>query len=246
MSEINSVSNYLQAGQTVVSNLLLHNYHDLKMTTGELVVYLEFKSYADRGVLNPEITLIASHLRTSSKQIFEQLQSMIEKKLCIQRTRKFNDKDDVYYDFSPLLIKLALLADREEDADRNNHQANKREETFNKIEVEFGRPLSPMEMQVVNDWFDKDHYSAEMIDLALREAVLNSARNWKYMDRILRNWQSHNLKSVEEIENYENQFEKSRTKHEVSDNKTAISGPEIPVFKLQDMWKKRHNQSNSK
>lgn len=242
MTEKNPVANYLEAGETVVSNLLLHNYHDLGLTTGELIVYLEFKSYADRGVLNPEVTRIADHLHTSSKQVFEQLQSMINKKLCLQRTRKADGKEDVYYDFSPLLLKLATMAERQEATQAHEEKTNEREETFNKIEVEFGRPLSPMEMQVVNDWFDKDHYSAEVIDLALREAVMNSARNWKYMDRILRNWQSKNLKSVDEIEQYESRFEKSRLSQRSTATTKPANAPDIPVFKLNDLWKDRGHQ----
>lgn len=238
MSTNNPVANYLGAGETVVSNLLLHHYHDLGMTTGELVVYLEFKSYADRGVLNPEVTLIADHLHTSAKRVFEQLQSLIHKKLCLQRTRQADGKEDVYYDFSPLLLKLAELAEKRDASQQQEQKNSQREDTFNKIEVEFGRPLSPMEMQVVNDWFDKDHYSAEVIDLALRAAVMNSARNWKYMDRILRNWQEHNLKSVDEIEQYEKQFEKSRLKR-TANHPAAIKGPDIPVFKLNDLWKQK-------
>lgn len=156
MSTNNPVANYLEAGETVVSNLLLHHYHDLGMTTGELVVYLEFKSYADRGVLNPEVTQIADHLHTSAKRVFEQLQSLIAKKLCLQRTRQSDGKEDVYYDFSPLVLKLAQMAEERDQKQAQREESNEREATFNKIEVEFGRPLSPMEMQVVNDWFDKD------------------------------------------------------------------------------------------
>lgn len=244
MSDLNPIANYLEAGETVVSNLLLHHYHDLGMTTGELVVYLEFKSYADRGVLNPEVTRIADHLHTSSKRVFEQLQSLIGKKLCTQRTRKADGKEDVYYDFSPLVLKLAMMSEKKEERQVAEKADNDREATFKKIEVEFGRPLSPMEMQVVNDWFDKDHFSAAVIDLALREAVMNSARNWKYMDRILRNWQANNLKSVDEVEHYEQRFQKAKLKASNQAAPKPVHGPKIPVFKLNDLWKDRDDKNH--
>ncbi|MDF9444890.1 DNA replication protein DnaD, partial [Limosilactobacillus mucosae] len=50
---------YLQAGETSISNLLLHHYREIGMTSGELLVYLELKSYIDRGIENPSITWIA-------------------------------------------------------------------------------------------------------------------------------------------------------------------------------------------
>ena len=40
-----------------------------------------------------------------------------------------------------------------------------------------------MEMQIVNDWIDRDHYKAAIIDLALRQAVMNNALSLQYMDR---------------------------------------------------------------
>jgi len=41
-----------------------------------------------------------------------------------------------------------------------------------------------------------------MIELALREAVLSQVYSLKYIDRILLNWQNHNLKTEEDIENF--------------------------------------------
>ncbi|MGY0337458.1 DNA replication protein DnaD, partial [Limosilactobacillus fermentum] len=40
MAENQFLMTMLEAGSTNVSNLLLHHYHDIDMTTGELMVYL--------------------------------------------------------------------------------------------------------------------------------------------------------------------------------------------------------------
>ncbi|GIC74450.1 hypothetical protein LFLT20_14540 [Limosilactobacillus fermentum] len=53
MAENQFLMTMLEAGSTNVSNLLLHHYHDIDMTTGELMVYLELKSYIDRGTRPP-------------------------------------------------------------------------------------------------------------------------------------------------------------------------------------------------
>ena len=39
---------------------------------------------------------------------------------------------------------------------------------------------------MIGQWLNTDHYSPELIRLALREAVLNQAYSLKYIDRILR------------------------------------------------------------
>ncbi|HAJ54872.1 MAG TPA: DNA replication protein DnaD, partial [Lactobacillus sp.] len=71
---------------------------------------------------------------------------------------------------------------------------------FNQIEIEFGRPLSPIEQETIRDWLTTDHYLPEVILLALREAVLNSAYSLKYMDRILLNWERRHLKTAQQVQ----------------------------------------------
>ena len=70
---------------------------------------------------------------------------------------------------------MARYADQEAAVKVENN--NSRVEIFNQLEAEFGRPLSSMELQIVNDWLDKDNYSAIMIKLALRQAVMNSVKS---------------------------------------------------------------------
>lgn len=113
--------------------------------------------------------------------------------------------------------------------------ANDRMQTFNQLEAEFGRPLSSMEMQIVNDWLDKDNYSAEMIKLALRQAVLNSALNLNYMERILQSWDHQGLRSRHDIEEHERQFEERRSASQTNQAQSAGKkprGPKIPIYKL--------------
>lgn len=71
-----------------------------------------------------------------------------------------------------------------------------------KVEVEFGRYLSPIEREEIAQWLSVDHYTPEIIELALREAVLSQAYSLKYIDRVLLNWQRHNLKTTDEVERF--------------------------------------------
>ena len=91
-----------------------------------------------------------------------------------------------------------------------------------------------MEMQIVNDWLDKDNYSAEMIKLALRQAVLNSALNLNYMERILQSWDHQGLRSKHDIEEHERQFEERRSSNLANSRSGAKKprGPKIPIYKL--------------
>lgn len=232
MTDASLLQHYLQAGETNISNLLLHHYKELGMTTSQFVLYLQFKSYQDRGIMNPDVRTIAKNLGTKERQVFEQLHQMMTNHLVEQKMRKMEDgKEDAIYDFSLLINKLALLNENDQAATVKVENTNNRVETFNQLEAEFGRPLSSMELQIVNDWLDKDNYSAIMIKLALRQAVMNSALNLQYMDRILQSWDRQGLRTERDINEHEKRFEQRKGAGQKPEKKT-LKKPKIPIYKL--------------
>ena len=242
MSEDSPLVKYINAGQTSVSNILLHHYHDLGMSTAQLIVYLEFKSYLDRGIVDPDIRQIAKHLQTDENQVFNLLHRMMSNKLVVQQMRKLADgKEDAFWDFSPLINKLATFNEQEAAQQEDLNSSNQRKTTFNKIEAEVGRPLSPMEMQIVNDWIDRDHYKAAIIDLALKQAVMNNALSLQYMDRILRNWSRQGLKSVRDVQEHERQFEERKSNNYSRQSGKKLQGPKIPIFNLNAAQQQKKN-----
>lgn len=231
----NSLQRYLQAGETSVSNILLHHYKEIGLTTSQLVLYLQFKSYQDRGNASPDIRQIAKNLATSEVQVFDQLHQMVMSGLVDQQMRKTEGgKEEAVYDFAPLINRLAVFDDQQATQHVETTAANSRMKAFNSLEAEFGRPLSSMEMQIVNDWLDKDGYSAEMIKLALKQAVLNSALSLNYMERILQSWNRQGLRTRHDIEQHERQFEQRRGQQEnaTSSKHQRKKGPKIPIYKL--------------
>ncbi len=86
------------------------------------------------------------------------------------------------YSIEPLLVKL-YQEEKEEVVEENNTGT-----IFILFEQEFGRPLSPFEIEMVSAWLDEDKISPSLIKAGLREAVLMGKLNFKYIDRILREW----------------------------------------------------------
>lgn len=66
------------------------------------------------------------------------------------------------------------------------------------IENNFGRPLSPLECEKANSWLSS--YDQEIIEYAVRIAVMNSKRTFNYVEGILNNWKGKDLKSLKDIE----------------------------------------------
>lgn len=235
MARKSFIERYFQTGTTAISNLLLHHYHEIGMTTSELMVYIELRSYIDRGQSDPAVSSIAHHLGTSEDQVYELINQMVNDQLLVQKLQKSADgKESMHYDFSPMLHKLERLIENGEDEHEQRAAKSKRQELFNMIETDFGRMLNPIEMSLVNDWLDRDHYDLEVIKLALRETVLNGKYNFKYMDRILANWAQQNLKTPQAVQAAMRQYESNhyRSSKQETGSHHAVSG-KIPIFKIQ-------------
>src|SRR5699024_7946616 len=65
-----------------------------------------------------------------------------------------------------------------------------------KVELEFSRKLSPIEIQYIQTWIYDEHFSIEILEEALKESVLSGVRNFKYMSAIINNWQTNNTQNT--------------------------------------------------
>lgn len=121
----------------------------------------------------------------------------------------YEKKDDI-----PVVGQLSYQMDTEIRIDSNNSN-NKREETiFEIIELEFARPLSPMEVEVIRSW----DYPLEILKRAVQEAVTSANFSIKYIDRIIFNWKKANLKSLNDVEQYIDKFHQKKNR---KDNQPA-------------------------
>lgn len=71
------------------------------------------------------------------------------------------------------------------------------ESLFDVFEMEFGRPLSQMELQRMSDWIE--NYDQKLIQYALREAIMFDKKSFDYIERILIEWKNRGLQ-VQDIE----------------------------------------------
>lgn len=84
------------------------------------------------------------------------------------------------------------------------------------FEKEFGRPLSPVEYEIIKAWITSG-ISEEFIKGALKEAVFNNVRNLRYIDKILSEWEKKGFKSVDEVDSYLKKKESNNPKQELFD-----------------------------
>ena len=72
---------------------------------------------------------------------------------------------------------------------------------FTSFENEFGRPLSSIEYELINNWIKKG-IGEELILSALKEAIFNGTLTFRYIDSILTEWQRKGFKTPNDVSLY--------------------------------------------
>lgn len=220
-----SLELWLASGQTVIHNSLLHHYATIGLDETELIFIIQMQSYLDQSVFFPNMAEIASRMARREADIFSILHSLIQKNIISISTEK-DDQGKVVdrYSLLPLYKKLQELLSRKKG------QFEEKQQSINLLEIfqqEFGRLLTPIEMQTIGEWLDRDHYSQDIILEALREAVLNQKYSLKYIDRILLSWDKKNIRSSSQAKQETKRFAHSQYKEPTpTDDEEEL----IPLF----------------
>ncbi|MBA1435210.1 DnaD domain-containing protein [Bombilactobacillus bombi] len=190
-------SKILNAGTTSINNLIIEHFQELKFTSEEFVLFMNLKMFQERGIQFPSTQQLSQNTGFATAKIYQLIQNLIDKNIIkiesqTTKTQKYQD----CYDLSPVYKTLQEL----QAATPQFPKMNDVQTLFKKIEVEFGRPLSPIERQTIQEWLSVDNYSPEIISLALKEAVLNQVYSLKYMDRILINWEKQHITTPAQLQ----------------------------------------------
>lgn len=227
---------YLQAGETHLSNLILAHYRRIDVTDQELILYLQLLGHQQQGSLFPDLATISQQMGLEQEVIYKLLQGLIDKGcLKIVTTKNSQGQTVDAYDLTGIYQRLKQSLVIKEKQQAQHQQETNSQELYGLFEQEFGRPLSPIEIETLNSWLTQDNYSMDIIRLALREAVLNQAYSLKYMDRILLSWERKNLKTKEQVL-ADQQARKKRLSTDERDSQKGIKEqlPKVPLYNWVD------------
>ncbi len=167
---------YLQDIKCInVERLLLLKGKQAGLNDNEIFVLLLIYtfSYLHKEIITPSLLLNYSSL--SNKEMDLILDHLLKKKWI------FNHSGT---------ICLNKFIERLLDDNQNSHQDISMIEIF---EEQFGRPLTPMEMDIIKEWVNRG-FAEDMILKALKEAVKSQVLTLRYIDGILNNWQKNGIK----------------------------------------------------
>ncbi len=164
---------------------------DYNLSLNELLLIIYF-SNQDVPVL--DINEIKNVILLEDKEILESFTSLTSKGLIAVKMSKSTDgKVNETIDLSNLY--KAIVSNINLDI-----KSKSKDNIFTIFEKEFGRGLSAMEYEVINEWV-KSGMSEELIIEALKEAVFNGVNNLRYIDKILYEWGKKGFKTKADVEN---------------------------------------------
>lgn len=205
-------NDYRALGTTTFSNGLLAYYPQLKIDDAEMIVIIQLEMFSQKGNFFPTDEQLAANTNLSVSEITALIQKLIEQNfLSIDQISDKSGKIGNKYNLDQLYNQLdLLLEDKIKSGNKKNGNNSSTSSVDNspltqlvrQFEIEFGRYLSPIEREEIASWLNVDHYDPVLIKMALREAVLAQAYSLKYVDRVLLNWQRHNLKTSSEVQKF--------------------------------------------
>ena len=200
------VIDLIKSKNYVVSDFLIKNYKVWNLDVDEFIILIYLMNSSN---LVCDYKLISSELGMDLELVMNKINELSIKKLLeIKLLKNSSNKLEEQISLDLLYNKVFMqIIDVKEEEDKSN--------IYSVFESELGRTLSPIEYELINGWLECN-YKEEIILAALKEAVFNGVNNFRYIDRILFEWNKKGIDTVDKISKYKKEFRKD-TNVEVPD-----------------------------
>lgn len=227
-----TIYDWLKDGFTSIPNKIFNQFYSLDLTGDELLLLLYILSQINQGKLAEDINRTSNQLGWSSYKVTDLLNQLMNKGyLEIELVPNNEGKQSDHYTLRPFFEKLDQLNYYTEKKEKETEEENEKNILVS-FEEEFGRPLTQIELETLNNWLYKDNYDEELVYLALKQAVLNQAYSLRYIDKILLNWTKKNIRTADEARR---EIERFDDKYHSNSNQQTFAEFDIPI----DYWEKR-------
>lgn len=215
----------LEQGAVSVPSLLLHWYARIGLTEVDMMLLVHLMAFKEKEQNDlPAVEDLQSRMSASPDEIAASLEKLVGEEWIAIKATEDPETGLPYesYDLSGVLERLAAVV-----ADWARQEAHMEQEAlvqegaggfgdaqtesgtqnlFDLFEAEFGRPLTPMEIETISGWLDKDKYPEPLIAAALKESVFAGKLHFRYIDRTLLDWARQRIRTPEEAREYASRF----------------------------------------
>lgn len=193
---MDKILNLLKDKDVSFPKLLLLNYKQLKLNEAELIIVIFLTNSSE---YNPKV--IADAMDIKLPLLLEMIALLEEKGILKIKLEKVNNIQVEVANLDGLYEKLALMVMEEKTSEKTIT-------IYDTFEQELGRTLSPIEYELVNEWLNNN--SEEILKLALKEATYNGVSNFRYIDRIIHEWNKKGIKTREDVIKNNEEFKRKK------------------------------------
>ena len=199
------LKNYLipfKSGVVVITDWKRNNYLDKNKV--KETIYIDEKSQLDFDSKTEKYTLKNNDINESLTKVKPKLNESLPR---IEENRVEENRveeNSITNNYSTIDRNIRNVTDAEIVS--NEMSVEKLQSVCKVLEKEFGRPITPIEIEIIKTW----DYSIEIIKLAIAESISNGIFYIKYIDKILYYWKRANVRTVAEAKNYSQKFHQSK------------------------------------
>ncbi|NOU95348.1 DnaD domain protein [Paenibacillus sp. LMG 31456] len=203
-------------GNIEIPYLLLKHYSQLKLNEVEVMLMIHVMALIEKERKDfPTLEELQGRMSVGPEKVIAALQKLLKEGLLTidEDIDPVSGMQCEKYNFSPLLERLAgCWYDEQMERQKAREQSEPvvRKDIFSIFEKEFGRPLTPMELESITGWLDKDQYQEQLILAGLKEAVFAGKVHFRYIDRILMEWSRNRITTVEQAKEHSQKFRSIR------------------------------------
>ena len=189
-----------KSGNLVLPSALLLHFKELFPSSEDFLVWQFFYLQNTTALGDVSPSQIAEIIGKEVADVNQSISNLTENGLLQYRTIELNGEIELIFDASLAFERLDSLLDSQTPATTVPNPQNQLKDLVETFQQELGRLLTPFEIEDLSKTVKEDGVKADLIKEALREAVLNSKPNWKYIQAILRNWRHEGIQSVAQVE----------------------------------------------
>lgn len=196
-------------GNVGIPYLLLTYYRQLKLSEVDVMLMIHVMAIMEKERKDfPTLEELQGRMSIPPDKVIATLQKLLKEGLLTidEGMDPVSGMQNEKYNFDPLLERLAGCWLEEIAKRQAKAEPAVRKDIFSIFEKEFARPLTPMELESITGWLDKDGYPEELILAGLKEAVFAGKVHFRYIDRILLEWSRNRITTVEQAKEHSQKF----------------------------------------
>lgn len=175
----------------IIPNYFIKYYKKFDLENNELLMLIYLLNCNEKLILDNK--KISKDLYLEENEVLNIISSLIEKNYISIEMSKNNGIIEEY-------ISLDLFYEKINSCLIENDKKDNSSDIYSKFEKEFGRTLSPVEYETISKWIESN-IPLELIEAALKEAILSGVNSIRYIDKILFEWNKKGYKTSSDIVN---------------------------------------------